>query len=236
LTRRVLFCYPLPCIPKLILAESPPTGTLLPPSSHSTLLLSIASGLFCLNGRPQPLLFQSIRDSFHRNGVYTPLLPTEAVAIPLGSNGNAFISLPSMPLRSLSFTTRGVHPPSPGSKIRMKPEFTTCRRGCPSHRDAGLPDTNRRDPHTPGESPALQGPRRPRRSAAATQARSAGLMAGTFVIPKPALFSVAENYEGGAQVFGVAAGPLFGIVRVKVQSCLTSGKGQNREEFGVYFG
>lgn len=36
------------------------------------------------------------------------------------------------------------------------------------------------------------------------------------MIPKPVLFSVGENYEGGAQVFGVSASLFFGVVGVKV--------------------
>src|SRR6266850_1078784 len=38
--------------------------------------------------------------------------------------------------------------------------------------DAGLPDTDRRDPHKPGESPALQRQRRPLGKAAATDANN----------------------------------------------------------------
>jgi hypothetical protein len=45
------------------------------PLSHSTLLLSMASGLFLRNGAPQPLYFQALPDSFHCNGgVYPPSL------------------------------------------------------------------------------------------------------------------------------------------------------------------
>ncbi len=38
-----------------------------------------------------------------------------------------------------------------------------------------------------------------------------------LVIPKPVLFSVGENYKGGAQVFGVATRLLFGLIGVKVR-------------------
>jgi hypothetical protein len=49
----------------------------LTPIGHSTPLLPIASGLFYVNGGPQPLFFQSPADSFHRNGGVYPLVYTE---------------------------------------------------------------------------------------------------------------------------------------------------------------
>jgi len=42
-------------------------------------------------------------------------------------------------------------------------------------------------------------------------------LVGAFVIPKPVLFSVGENDEGSAQVLGVAAGLLLGLVGVEVR-------------------
>jgi hypothetical protein len=47
---------------------------------HSTPLLPTASGLFYVNGGPQPLFFQSPADSFHRNGGCTPLASTSSSA------------------------------------------------------------------------------------------------------------------------------------------------------------
>src|SRR5258708_21805938 len=41
---------------------------------------------------------------------------------------------------------------------------------------------------------------------------------GAFVIPKPVLSSVAENYKRGAQVFGISTGLFLGVVGVKVWS------------------
>src|SRR5216684_278420 len=41
-------------------------------------------------------------------------------------------------------------------------------------------------------------------------------LVGAFVIPKPVLFSVGENYESGAQVLRVSACLLLGIIGVKV--------------------
>jgi len=42
-------------------------------------------------------------------------------------------------------------------------------------------------------------------------------LVGALVIPKPVFFSVGENDEGGAEVFGEAAGLLLGLVGVKVR-------------------
>jgi hypothetical protein len=42
-------------------------------SGHSTSFLSNAYGLFCAMDALQPLCFQSLADSFHRNGGCTPL-------------------------------------------------------------------------------------------------------------------------------------------------------------------
>jgi hypothetical protein len=48
-------------------------------SRHSTPLLSNACGLLLHNGRPQLLCFQSLPDSFHRNGgVYPPIFFSSA--------------------------------------------------------------------------------------------------------------------------------------------------------------
>jgi hypothetical protein len=41
-------------------------------------------------------------------------------------------------------------------------------------------------------------------------------LVGAFVIPKPVLLSVGQNYKRGAQVFRVSAGLFFGLVGVKV--------------------
>ncbi len=41
-------------------------------------------------------------------------------------------------------------------------------------------------------------------------------LVSAFVVPKPVLSSVGENYKMGAQVFGIATGLLFGLVGVKV--------------------
>jgi hypothetical protein len=44
-------------------------------------------------------------------------------------------------------------------KTATTPGESTAGNAVPRKKqDAGLPDTNRRDPHTPGESPALRGP------------------------------------------------------------------------------
>ncbi len=43
-------------------------------------------------------------------------------------------------------------------------------------------------------------------------------LVGAFVIPKPVLFSVGENYKRGAQVFGISTGLFLGVVGVKVWS------------------
>ncbi len=86
-------------------------------------------------------------------------------------------------------------PPQTGGKpgaTGAKKEGTACRRRCKANgkstglktrhyndngkgrdlscRDAGLPDKTGRDPHKPGESPALQSQRRPLQKAAATWA------------------------------------------------------------------
>jgi hypothetical protein len=48
-----------------------------------------------------------------------------------------------------------------GARLGRRPLQQQERRGTRAgeEKDAGLPDTNLRDPHKPGESPALQGTR-----------------------------------------------------------------------------
>jgi hypothetical protein len=71
------FCYSLPCIPKLTLAEPTPTGT---PLSHSTPFLSMVSALFCAMELTQPFSFQSIPHSFYRHGGVYPLSTSHSSA------------------------------------------------------------------------------------------------------------------------------------------------------------
>jgi hypothetical protein len=92
------------------------------PSLHSTSFFSISCGLLLHNGRPQPFSFQALPDSFHRHGGVYPLtqsafregpLPAQSPLLSrCASSRNASISFLFMPLRTLSFTTRGVHPSS----------------------------------------------------------------------------------------------------------------------------
>src|SRR5260370_696680 len=52
------------------------------------------------------------------------------------------------------------------------PAYQTFSAACedrPLQQDAGLPDTNRRDPHKPGESPALRGRGRGRTASGGTE-------------------------------------------------------------------
>src|SRR5258708_13787230 len=58
-----------------------------------------------------------------------------------------------------------------GLPDRVRASARPAPQGNRINQDAGLPDTNRRDPHKQGESPALQSQRRPLRKAAATTQR-----------------------------------------------------------------
>jgi hypothetical protein len=132
-------------------------------------------------------------------GCIPPFAP-QGLSLSLPSNGNAFISLPPIQLRSLSFTTRGVHPPSTGSRIKMKPESTSrpdvavaaCPTGMP-----GFPTQVVGPPHKPGESPALHEQEKEwRREVAATKSGHAS----------------EDRPPHNVEVFGVAARVLFRII------------------------
>src|ERR1700674_206691 len=73
-----------PVFAKLQLRPDSPSRTLLPgpirPLRHSTPLFPTVSGLFCAMDAPQPLSFQSLADSFYRNGGCTPLTPSSSNA------------------------------------------------------------------------------------------------------------------------------------------------------------
>jgi hypothetical protein len=80
----------------------------------ATPLPSIACGLF-----PSPW------------GCTPPSLPTEAVGAPLRSNGNASIPFLLVPLRSLSFTTRGVRPRPPSIEDKNEARILQPRQPSP---------------------------------------------------------------------------------------------------------
>jgi hypothetical protein len=68
----VLACYPLPCMPKLILVETLPMATPVSPSSHSTPFLPIVSRLFCAMGGRNQCVFRHFWTLSIAMGVYTP--------------------------------------------------------------------------------------------------------------------------------------------------------------------
>jgi hypothetical protein len=127
-----VFVYTEPRSAQSNFARITPAHRPLTPRRHSTPLLPMASGLFYVNGGPQPLSFQSPADSFHRHGGVYPLVYPERSPRRASSSSSAslFLLFPEITRireirfsRTSPFSFFAVH----GSRVTYSFRINTCK-------------------------------------------------------------------------------------------------------------